>query len=137
MAKNSRSVYIVAVTLFVLGIGYMVWSGISQNGVYFLNVSEALAMESSQAPTAARLFGTVAKENLALADNKQSVQFQLVDAENTTSFITVSFQGTIPDTFEAGAEVIVEGMMKDKSFQASSLMTKCPSKYEKENREKV
>ena len=45
MAKRSRSIYLIAFLLFAGGLGYMIWSGVSQNGVYFLNVSEALAME--------------------------------------------------------------------------------------------
>lgn len=134
MAKKSQSIYIVAFTLFALGIGYMVWSGISQNGVYFLNVSEALAMDSKSIG-AARLFGTVSKNNLVFAEDGRSVAFQLIDAESANSFIVVEYKGTVPDTFEIGAEVIIEGVMKDKAFHANSLMTKCPSKYEKENRE--
>ena len=134
MAKKSQSTYIVAFTLFAFGIGYMIWSGISQNGVYFLNVSEALAMESKELG-AARLFGTVSKNNLLYAEDGLSVEFQLIDAQNTNQFITVQYKGTVPDTFDVGAEVIIEGAMKDDSFYAKSLMTKCPSKYEKENRE--
>jgi len=45
----------------------------------------------------------------------------------------------VPDTFKPGAEVIVEGGFDSASgvFGANSLMTKCPSKYEKQNREKT
>ncbi len=134
MAKKSRPTYIVAFTLFVVGIAYMVWSGISQNSVYFLNVSEALAMENKEFG-AARLFGTVSKNDLSYAEDGLSVKFQLIDAQSANDFIVVNYKGSIPDTFDAGAEVIVEGIMQDNSFHAKSLMTKCPSKYEKENRE--
>jgi len=41
----------------------------------------------------------------------------------------------VPDTFKPGAEVIVEGRMEQGgAFNAKTLMTKCPSKYQKENR---
>ena len=43
----------------------------------------------------------------------------------------------VENTFEKGAEVIVEGRMEGKTFMAKTLMTKCPSKYEKSNREKA
>ena len=47
----------------------------------------------------------------------------------------VSYSGAVPDTFKAGAEVIVEGGMGPEGrFAAKTLMTKCPSKYQKENR---
>ena len=47
----------------------------------------------------------------------------------------VDYKGVVPDTFKDGAEVIVEGsVLSDGSFKARVLMTKCPSKYQKENR---
>lgn len=133
MAKKSRSIYIVASMLFAIGLGYMVWSGVSQNSVYFLNVSEALAMESNTSH-AARLFGTVAKNNIKRHDDGLGVDFYLVDAANSMQHITVSYRGIVPDTFDTGAEVIIEGVMQNNNFHAKTLMTKCPSKYEKENR---
>jgi cytochrome c-type biogenesis protein CcmE len=45
----------------------------------------------------------------------------------------VDYSGAVPDTFKPGVEVIVEGGMQPEAgvFKASTLMTKCPSKYEK------
>lgn len=131
--KKSLSVYIMALLLFVGGVGYMVWSGLSANSVYFLNVSEALAMPSPELQ-AARLFGTVAEGDIARPDNGLGVRFRLQDAEQPGLIVWVEYRGVVPDTFKPGAEVIVEGGMGPDSFQAKSLMTKCPSKYEKENR---
>lgn len=62
--KKSLSVYILALLLFVGGVGYMAWAGLSENSVYFLNVSEALTMPSQELQ-AARLFGTVAEGDIA------------------------------------------------------------------------
>lgn len=145
MAKKSRSPYIIAFVLFLSGISYMVYSGISQNSVYFLNVSEALAMESNDIGSA-RLFGMVSQDNLQYSEDGLSVNFELIDAEviknvavnvQGRNYIPVYFKGTVPDTFDIGAEVIIEGVMSDNGFQAKTLMTKCPSKYEKENREQL
>lgn len=135
MAKKSSSIYIVAISLFVLGIGYMVWSGVSQNSMYFLNVSEALAMEKGEI-NSARLFGNVAANNIVRPQNGVGVDFHLVDIAKPDEYIQVSYKGVVPETFEAGSEVIIEGQMKGDVFHAKTLMTKCPSKYEKENREK-
>lgn len=131
--KKSLSVYILALLLFVGGVGYMVWSGVSQNSVYFLNVSEALAMPSQELQ-AARLFGTVAEGDIARPDNGLGVRFRLQDADQPGLIVWVEYAGVVPDTFKPGAEVIVEGGMGADAFQAKSLMTKCPSKYEKQNR---
>ena len=129
MAKKSgKNVYLVALLLFLGGVGYLAYSGFSENSVYFLNVS-------SDKLKAARLFGTVAEDGLSRSETGRDVKFRLEDQENKATTLWVEYTGAIPDTFKAGAEVIVEGGLRpDGSFQAKTLMTKCPSKYQKENR---
>lgn len=134
--KKSLPVYIFALMLLTGAVGFMVWSGLSANSVYFLNVSEALAMPSQELQ-AARLFGTVAEGEIARPDNGLGVRFRLQDAEQPGLVVWVEYTGVVPDTFKPGAEVIVEGGMGQNSFLARSLMTKCPSKYQKENRAKT
>ncbi len=136
MAKKKKSthVYIVALLLFLSGAGYLVYSGLSENSIYFLNVSEALAADSSKLQ-AARLFGTVAEKDLHMAQDGPGVDFLLIDAANSQQSLKIHYTGAVPDTFKAGAEVIVEGGLgADGTFTAKTLMTKCPSKYQKENR---
>lgn len=136
MKKNLRSVYLVSFVLFVAAIGYMIFSGVSQNSVYFLNVSEALAQEKTQPLLSARLFGTVADGTIVRPEDGLGVSFALEDAENKAQTIQVQYKGVVPDTFDVGSEVIIEGSMQNSVFTAKTLMTKCPSKYQKENREK-
>lgn len=136
MKKNLRSVYLVSFVLFAAAIGYMIFSGVSQNSVYFLNVSEALAQEKTQPLLSARLFGTVADGTIVRPEDGLGVSFTLEDAENKGQTIQVQYKGVVPDTFDVGSEVIIEGSMKNSVFTAKTLMTKCPSKYQKENREK-
>ena len=135
MAKKSgKNVYLVALLLFLGGVGYLAYSGFSENSVYFLNVSEALATPSDKLK-AARLFGTVAEDGLSRSETGRDVRFRLEDQENKATTLWVEYTGAISDTFKVGAEVIVEGGLRpDGSFQAKTLMTKCPSKYQKENR---
>ncbi len=130
--KKPVTLYIFAAALFICGMGYLVWQGISANSVYFLNVSEALAMPSEELG-AARLFGTVAEGETRM-DNGLGVRFFLEDAAAPGQKLLVEYRGVVPDTFKPGAEVIVEGNMQSAAFNAKTLMTKCPSKYEKENR---
>ncbi len=133
--KKSTPMYVVALLLFLSGAGYLVYSGLTENSVYFLNVSEALAVESEKLK-AARLFGTVAAEDLHRMEQGPGVVFRLVDKDNTSQALVVRYHGAVPDTFKAGAEVIVEGGLNGEGeFAAKTLMTKCPSKYQKENRQ--
>lgn len=109
MAKKSgKNVYLVALLLFLGGVGYLAYSGFSENSVYFLNVSEALATPSDKLK-AARLFGTVAEDGLSRSETGRDVKFRLEDQENKATTLWVEYTGAIPDTFKAGAEVIVEG----------------------------
>ena len=136
MAKKSRSIYYTAFFLFVAGIGYMIWSGLSQNSVYFLNVSEALAQEPPQSALSARVFGIVSDTPIERPQDGLGANFTLEDYENKSQTIQVHYRGVVPDTFTAGSEVIIEGSLHNSVFTAKTLMTKCPSKYQKENREK-
>ena len=61
--KKNTCMYLVAALLFLGGLGYLVFSDLSENTVYFLNVSEARAATADKLQ-AARLFGTVAPDNL-------------------------------------------------------------------------
>lgn len=133
--KNNASMYLVALALFLGGLGYLLYSGLGENTSYFLNVSEALAMKPADL-SKARLFGTVAEEGVARPEDSMGVSFLLVDKDQAGKTIRVDFRGAVPDTFKPGVEVIVEGGINPASgaFAANTLMTKCPSKYQKENR---
>lgn len=136
-AKNSKSMYLVVLLLFVGGVGYLLFSGLSQNSVYFVDVAEAMEMTPEKLGSA-RLFGTVKAEGITRlsTEERQGVRFFLVDQHDKEKAMTVEFYGAVPDTFKAGAEVIVEGAYTPDGaqFAARTLMTKCPSKYQKENR---
>ncbi|WP_346665803.1 cytochrome c maturation protein CcmE [uncultured Mailhella sp.] len=132
-AKNNLRIYLTAFVLLAGGVGFMLWSALSEGSMYHLNVSEAVAMPSEKLKSA-RLFG-VASDDIVKAQNGLGASFTLRDLEHPEKVIRVHYRGALPDTFEKGAEVIVEGRMEGRDFAAKTLMTKCPSKYEKSNRE--
>jgi cytochrome c-type biogenesis protein CcmE len=131
-AKNQKWVYLAAVLLVAAGVGYLVFSGLSQNSVYFLNVAEALAMPAEKVGQA-RLFGTVSADEIVPDPAAMGVDFTVLDKDDPTKSIRVKYRGTVPDTFKPGVEVILEGSFKSGAshFEATTLLTKCPSKYEK------
>lgn len=139
---GGSGLYLIAGALFLVGLGYLIFSGISGGSVYFLNVSEALALEPGHEAgklTQARLFGTVAGQDLQAKTGVLGVVFRLVDKDDPAKTMMVDYSGAVPDTFKPGVEVIVEGSYNPAAhtFSASTLMTKCPSKYQKENRDKA
>lgn len=130
--SNQKWVYLAAVLLVGAGIGYLVFSGLSQNSVYFLNVGEALAMPAEKL-SQARLFGSVSADNVVPDPAGMGVSFTALDKDDPSKAIRVHYRGAVPDTFKPGVEVIMEGAFDPQSreFEASTLLTKCPSKYEK------
>jgi len=137
MAKSSnKTVYAVALLLFMGGLGYLIFSGLTEDSVYFLNVSEALATDRTQIKQA-RLFGKVSPENLVIVEGKVGASFDLVDKVEKGKSLRVEFKGALPDTFKDDVEVIVEGSFSPDGqlFIAKTLVTKCPSKYEEQSKE--
>lgn len=135
--KGGKGVYIAALVLLLGGVGWLVFSGVSEKSVYFVNVSEALAMDPGKL-TQARLFGTVAAAGIEQSADGLGVGFTLLDKDDASKSLRVQYRGAVPDTFKAGVEVIVEGSFgRDRVFGATTLITKCPSKYEKVREEEL
>lgn len=130
--KSNTGIYIAALTLLLGGLGWLIFSGVSENSVYFVNVSEALALPEGELKNA-RLFGVVDEKDITGGPGSMGASFRLLDKDDTSRGIMVTYSGAVPDTFKAGVEVIVEGGQApgDAVFTARTLMTKCPSKYQK------
>ncbi|WP_456325358.1 cytochrome c maturation protein CcmE [Desulfonauticus submarinus] len=124
MKKN----YIFAFILILGAIFYLAFSTLSENKVYFVTVSEALNMGLDKL-NQARLFGIVGKKGLKRSHGGLETFFYLLDRTDKHKSIPVFYKGALSDTFKPGVEVIVEGRMKPEYFQASLIITKCPSKY--------
>ncbi|MCD7984840.1 MAG: cytochrome c maturation protein CcmE, partial [Desulfovibrio sp.] len=86
--KKNTSIYVAALLLFLGGVGYLVYSGFSENSVYFLNVAEAKAATPDKL-TAARLFGTVASQGIEKHRNGPGVTFSLEDKDNASQTIVI------------------------------------------------
>ena len=108
-------------------LGYLVYAGIQSGSSYYLEVASFLA-DARYQDQRVRLRGTVGHENLVRDDEGRSVRFELLGLDCK---LPVYYEGTIPDLFEAGGEVVAVGRLgPDRVFQAEELLTKCASKYE-------
>ena len=90
--KKNTCMYLVAALLFLGGLGYLVFSGLSENTVYFLNVSEARAATADKLQ-AARLFGTVAPDNLLKNVDGPGASFLLQDKDDAGLTLPVVYKG--------------------------------------------
>ncbi len=74
------------------------------------------------------LTGGTAQAGTIVYENKsRMLRFTVTDG---TESLSVLYQGVVPDSFKPDAEVVLEGQYgEDGTFQATTLLAKCPSKY--------
>jgi cytochrome c-type biogenesis protein CcmE len=77
-----------------------------------------------------RVNGKVAPGTIDRIASGRQVRFTIKDKDGGAT-LPVDFTGIIPDTFVDDADVVVEGNRRqDGVFVATTLLAKCPSKYE-------
>lgn len=104
---------------------YLVLANTGASAEFYLTIKELRACTSCSTRDV-RVAGNVAGDGIT-HDASQAVHFTIVDG---TESMPVVFGGTLPDTFKAGAQVVVEGKLANGTFHADNLFAKCPSKFQ-------
>lgn len=112
------------VGLAVFFLGYMAFMG----GItYYYEVGELLEQADTIAGQTVRVSGIVAPD---VEKSGLEIRFVIVDNTGLDASLTVVHSGAVPDTFEVGSQVVVEGEYDGSGlFQAESILTKCSSRY--------
>jgi cytochrome c-type biogenesis protein CcmE len=92
------------------------------------------AKEPSQILTAApgtsyEMTGRVVKGSVRR--DGEGITFRVVDRDGGGKSLPVSYEGTVPDPFRGGREIILTGSVENGVFvgEPDTLITKCPSKF--------
>ena len=126
-SKWKRNTVLAAV--FFGALGYLFVSGMKSSMVYYLTLQE-LSAAPPRVGEGVRLAGWVKEGSVTGSSLEGGITFTMTDGARE---LNVKYSGQVPDTFEDGAEVVVEGIFRGQPvFTASSLLAKCPSKYEAE-----
>lgn len=114
--------------LLVAGaIGYLGFTGVSSGWVYFVDV-DTFVQDTIAHGTRTRLHGAVGAEGADVSRVGLIARFELM---GTSQRLPVVYRGPIPELFQPGRQVVVEGALDESGvFQADVLLTKCASKYE-------
>lgn len=115
--------------LLILGaIAYVTISSFQTNAIYYLTLKEMYAQQSSLINQPVRINAPLDKTSIQFDDKTLTLKFDLKDGDQV---LPVVYKGVKPDTFEQGESVVAEGKLgADGVFQASTILVKCPSKYE-------
>ena len=104
-------------------VGYLVVSATGSSAEYYQTISEMRAHPSSGN---VRVLGVV-QDDVTRTDGGLHVRFTAAEGGLT---MPVDYRGTVPDIFQPGIQVVVDGRMgSDGVFHARSLEAKCPSKF--------
>jgi len=127
----------VGLTMGAAAIAVLVLTGMQSNAIYSKPVDQLLGDKVKFLGRPVRAEGNLVHGSLEKRD--QPCEYRFTIAKNGASLPVRFAQCVVPDTFRdvAGMDVgvTVEGELKpDNTFEATSVLAKCPSKYEMQER---
>ena len=127
--RKGSQIRLLAVALVALaGMAYLIVSGMQGATVYSLTIPELKAKGQAAVGQGARVAGILDGSSVSWDADSLMLKFTIRDGSQALSVV---YKGVRPDMFNDGAETIVEGkLLPDGTFEAKTLMLKCPSKYE-------
>jgi len=122
---------IVGVFVIILALVLLIYSGMKDTSLYYLTVPELHAQGDEIVRQGVRVSGDVVPGSIDWNPSAVELRFTMHEAGDT---LRVFHKGLMPDQLAEAQQVVVEGHLDSTGiFQATTLMTKCPSKYEAES----
>jgi cytochrome c-type biogenesis protein CcmE len=125
--KKSRTRLLIAtgviVAVFIVGVVFLV----QRQGAYYRQVADLAAgqYDGKNVKVGGRVLdGTIKRD-------ATGVRFTIEDLTGKSAKVNVLYSGQMPNTFDAGVDVVVIGKYASNGalITADQLQTKCPSKY--------
>jgi cytochrome c-type biogenesis protein CcmE len=130
---KGRSKVIIVSSIMIAAFAYLVFIGMKEGGMYYLEVSEFMDKMAEIGQQKVRINGEVVSGSVHLDSATQELAFTMKDTKEP-HFLNVVYRGAPPDLIEdAGVTLVAEGSYSKERdiFIAKQLLVKCPSKYEK------
>ena len=136
MPKNGR--FMVGLVGVATAVTYLIWTGVSDTMVFYLTPTELverIETDPSFRDVGVKVSGEVVPNSYEQISGTSTHRFRIVDPENPEVSFAVLYDGVRPDTFndrpDMKTEAILEGRFdSDGVFVATTLLTKCGSRYE-------
>jgi cytochrome c-type biogenesis protein CcmE len=80
--------------------------------------------------TSYEMTGRVVKGSVE-RNGSDGISFRVVDRDGGGKSLPVTYDGTVPDPFRGGREIVLTGSVENGTFvgEPETLITKCPSKF--------
>jgi cytochrome c-type biogenesis protein CcmE len=136
---KSGLVIVVPLVMIAAAIAGIVLTGMKDNAIYSKSVDELIAQKAKFTGRPVRAEGNLVHGTLAKRESPCEYRFTIT--KNGVDVPVRFAQCIVPDTFRdvpgLDVGVTVEGELQaDNSFEATSVLAKCPSKYEMNDRSK-
>lgn len=119
-----KNKYIFGGVIITVFLGLMIYLFTQTNIEYESNFSAV----QNKTKTVKATGSWVREKNYEIDRQAKTFSFYMKDANGHE--MKVIYAGNMPNNFETATSVVVTGKYKDGCFQASDVLTKCPSKYE-------
>ena len=125
-----RKRYLLGGGILVVAVGLLVYASLGSAVNYYLTVSELLDKSNELYGERVRVAGEVVNNSIEWNADTLELRFVITEGDN---YLLVIYEGAKPSGLKEDSSVLVEGEYRsDNTFQASTIIMKCPSKYEPE-----
>ena len=119
-----RALFIFLIFFSLVLITFLVFESLEENVVYFKSPTDVKNLPEIE-KSKIRVGGMVKKNSIKTDSNK--INFVITDFKNE---LIVDFSGSIPNLFEEGKGVVVEGFLEDRSYlKAVKILAKHDENY--------
>ena len=123
MASGKK--FILGGLILLMVLTFLGYRAFSESVPYYFTVSELLSQGKATQPENVRVNGVISPGSVE--QDTLNTSFTLTDGEKK---LQVNYHGILPQAFGEGKEIIIEGKYNPNgAFEASAILTKCPSKY--------
>ncbi len=121
-----KNKYLFGGAIIVVFLGVMIYLFTQTNVQYETNFDKVIASAKTVKAT-----GSWVKERNYQIDKANNL-FIFYMKDEYGKIMKVVYHGTIPNNFESSTSVVVTGKYGDGYFNATDILTKCPSKYQEQ-----
>lgn len=133
MIRTNRRFFVSLVGVGAVTI-YLTWTGITDTMVYYvtpIELAERVEADPSFRGVGVKVGGKVVEGSYRRIDGELLHSFRVADLTDPAASFPVEYADAVPDTFSDDVEVVLEGFLRDDGvFEASTLLTKCGSRFE-------